>query len=70
MNGESGVRAYTLSGVRQTAGEKPPVAQDAQSDDPEGWGEGGRQGLGKEGTHVQLWLLWAVVWQKPQHCKI
>jgi len=41
------------------------------SDNLEGWdgvGEGGR--FKREGTHVYLWLVHIVVWQKPtQHCK-
>ena len=30
-------------------------------------GEGGGQGVQKEGTHVYLWLTHINVWQKPQY---
>ena len=40
-------------------------------DNTEGGGAAGVGGrLGREGTHVYLWLIHVDVWQKPaQHCK-
>ena len=39
-------------------------------DNPEGWGGEGVGAVQDRGTHVDLWLIHADIWQNPQYCEV